>query len=578
MNRFSVAALCVLLAAGCSGESAGTDEKGPAAKDVIFVSASVFIPGDGPPVENGIMVIEDGVIKQVGKKDEFYAPKGAARAELEGMTIAPLFINLHAYPGLGTLETFGKENYKRESLSADLHRYSYYGVGAVLAGGDSDGLAMELRDEIREGKSTGSRLYSSGRGIAAKGTTGHMGSIPILVSGEAEARKAVGELADRNADAIVVWADGMKSDASDAIIDEAHKRKLKVFAHAPGLAEAKNLVKASVDALITSVRDREVDDELISMMKEKKIPLSPGLTALESKFVYAERVPWLSEQAMREVYPASVAAYLSNPAVMGRFKRNPQINALKQEFETASKNLKKLADAGIPITLGSGSGLKDTFPGYFEHRELELMVNAGMTPLAAITAATSASAAALGADDMGVLAVGKKGSFLVFGSNPLDKINNSRDIDRVFVDGQDIARSAMISKFKMERPVVSKEDQAAEADLQRKEAIAIEESKMKKYGDFPLGATLQVAPGLPVQTPRLSKPNASAGPPYKVTVSRPYATGAQLKEFYSSLLPEARWTPAGECWEKANTAQPGKKWRLCTDPGASSIVLNISVQ
>ncbi|HET9218244.1 MAG TPA: amidohydrolase family protein [Terriglobia bacterium] len=579
MNRFSVAALCVLLATGCGEESAGTDTKGVAAKEVIFVSASLFIPGDGPPVENGIMIIEDGVIKQVGKKDEFYAPRGAARAELEGMTIAPLLINLHAYPGLGSLDSFGANNYKRETLSADLNRYGYYGVGAVLAGGDSDGLAMELRDEIREGKTTGARLYSSGRGIAAKGSSGHMGNIPFLVSGAADARKAVGDLAERNADAIVLWADGMKAEASDAVIDEAHKRKLKVFAHAPGLDEAKNLVKANVDALITSVRDRDVDDELVSMMREKKIPLAPGLTALESKFVYAERVPWLSEQAMREVYPASVSAYLSEPAVMGRFRRNPQLPAFKQEFATASSNLKKLADAGVPIVLGSGSGLADTFPGYFEHRELELMVNAGMTPLAAITAATSASAAAIGAEDLGVLGPGKRGSFVVFASNPLEKISNSRDIDRVFVGGGELDRLEMIRKFKIDRPQVSAADKANEQALQEQERWEVEDSKLKKYGKFALGPnTLNVAPGLVVQTPKRSTASASAGPPYKVTVQRKYANGAELQEFYSKLLPEARWTPAGECWEKPNLAQPGKKWRLCAVPGGSSVSLNISVQ
>ena len=207
-----------------------------------------------------------------------------------------------------------------------------------------------------------------------------MGSIPMLVTGDADARKAVGELADRNADAIVVWADGMKAEASDAIVDEAHKRKLKVFADAPGLAEAKNLVKANVDGLISSIRDHEVDDELVSMMKEKKIPLAPGFDRSGIPIRLRRKDSRGSvNSAMREVYPGSLSAYLSDPVIMNKFRRNPQIGTFRQEFATASKNLKKLADAGVPIALGSGSGLTDTFPGYFEHRELELMVNAGMS-------------------------------------------------------------------------------------------------------------------------------------------------------------------------------------------------------
>jgi hypothetical protein len=314
------------------------------------------------------------------------------------------------------------------------------------------------------------------------------------------------------------------------------------------------------------------------MMKEKKIPLAPGLTALESKFVYAERVPWLSEQALREVYPASISAYLSDPAVMGQHRRNSQIATLKQEFATAQRNLKKLADAGVPIALGSGSGLADTFPGFFEHRELELMVNAGMTPLAAITAGTSVSAAALGADDLGVLAPGKKGSFFVFASNPLEKISNSRDIDKVFVNGHDIDRLEMIRKIQVVRPKVSQELRNQDAAIREQEAIVEAEKNLKKYGKFPLGAGVNVAPGLIVQTPRLAKHSSTGSGPYKVTVSRQFASGDDIKDFYSKLLPEANWKAAGDCWEKPNAAQPGKKWRLCIDPAASNVALNISVQ
>jgi imidazolonepropionase-like amidohydrolase len=290
-----------------------------------------------PPIEEATMIIENGVITQIGKKKEFYAPKGSLPIELDGKTIVPLFVNLHAYPGLSNLGEFGAKNYKRESLGADLNRYGYYGVGAVLAAGDSDGLAFQLRDELREGKATGAMLYTSGRGIAAKGSSGIMGNIPTLVSGGDDARKAVAELADRNVDAIVLWANGMKADAANAVIDEAHKRKLKVFADAPTLAEAKSLVKADVDALISSVRDQEVDDEFIALMKDKKKPIAAALTALESKFMYADKLPWLGEQAMREVYPSGLTAYLVDPVVVNKFKRNPQLGKISRGIRDSLK-------------------------------------------------------------------------------------------------------------------------------------------------------------------------------------------------------------------------------------------------
>jgi imidazolonepropionase-like amidohydrolase len=566
------------MATGC-GDNSGSDTPKGHEKDVVFVSGALLIPGDGtPPVEEATMIIEDGMITKLGKKREFFAPKGAYQVDLEGKSMTPLLVNLHAYPGLSNQKEFGAKNYNRESLSADLNRYGYYGVGAVLAAGDSDGLAYHLRDELRGGKATGAQLYTSGRGIAAKGGSGVLGSIPLLVTGDADARKAVSELADRNSDAIVVWADGMKAEASDAIIDEAHKRKLKVFASAPGLAEAKNLVKANVDGLISSIRDREVDDELVSMMKEKKIPLAPSLTALESRFVYAEKTSWLGEHTMREVYPGNLSAYLSDPVIMNKFRRNPQIGTFRQEFATASKNLKTLADAGVPIAMGSGSGLIDTFPGYFEHRELELMVKAGIAAMDAIKAATSVSAAVLGVNDHGVLAAGKKGSFIVYSSNPLEAITNSKDIESVYINGHLLDRLEMVRQIKVEKVTVSEADRKTDEQVRQREAEEAADAGLKKYGKFPLGPAQSVTVGLNVFTPKRSKSVVSGGPPYKVTVTNPRGSAAELRDFYSKVLAETKWTAAGDCWEKANPVQAGKKWRLCTEASEGQILLNISVQ
>ena len=176
-----------------------TDGKAVAEKDYVFVSGALLIPGDGsPPIEEATMIIENGVItKRRQEEGVFCAERRPSTWSSRARRSHRSWSTFTRIRDWATRRSFGAKNYKRESLSADLNRYGYYGVGAVLAGGDSDGLAFQLRDELREGKTTGAQLYTSGRGIAAKGSSGVMADIPVLISNAADARKAVAELADR---------------------------------------------------------------------------------------------------------------------------------------------------------------------------------------------------------------------------------------------------------------------------------------------------------------------------------------------------------------------------------------------
>src|SRR5213075_2514173 len=140
-----------------------------------------------------------------------------------------------------------------------------------------------------------------------------------FVSGAADAKKAVADLADQRVDAIKLWMDDgngkgakLKSEAFTAAIDEAHKRNLKVLAEVFELSDAKDLVKAGIDGFVTSIRDHEVDDALISAMKSKNTFLAPALTGAEAKFIYADKPDWLGEQTMREVYPPQLLGYLAD--------------------------------------------------------------------------------------------------------------------------------------------------------------------------------------------------------------------------------------------------------------------------
>ena len=112
----------------------------------------------------------------------------------------------------------------------------------------------------------------------------------------------------------------------------------------------------------------------------------------------------------------------------------------------AAKNARKIADAGIPIAVGTDSGLVGSFPGLWEHREMELLVEAGLTPMQALQAGTITGARFLGVDrDYGSLEPGKVADFVVLRANPLEDIRNTRQIESIWMNGKQIDRSALTS-------------------------------------------------------------------------------------------------------------------------------------
>src|SRR5215467_14120734 len=300
--------------AACGDGGPAKTEKAAAGTDVTYFSGLRLIPGDGSPVqEDAVFIVENGKIKSVGKRGEVKPPQGAGRADLNGETIMPVFVNLNAHPGLVNGPTFGPENYNHDSVTNDLKRYLYYGVGAVLeTGTDKSDISEAVRDEVKQGKVKAAQLYTAGQRIVPKGGAGALKGVVTEVGTEADARGAVGENAAKKVDFIAIGIDEngvkMKPEIFKAIIDEAHKKNLKVVADAYSLADAKDLVKAGIDGFIQSIRDREVDDDFVSSMKAKNVWLTPALTTLEARFIYADNPKWLGEQSMREAYPAELSA------------------------------------------------------------------------------------------------------------------------------------------------------------------------------------------------------------------------------------------------------------------------------
>jgi len=420
----------------------------PAFSEVLGFKNFTLIDGNGgPAIGEAAMLIDNGRITWIGSTARMKAPADALVADLSGKYVMPGIINLHGHPG-GTIDlTQDPKNFTRENLEKDLRTYASYGVTTVLSLGTDQDLIFKIRDEQRAGRPTYTRVFSAGQGLTFAGSVGGMPGVTHTISNAGEVPKIVDELATKKVDIVKMWVDDgfgrekkMPFAISKAIIDNAHASRLRVAAHIFYLADAKQLVDGGLDALAHSVRDQLVDQELIdSMKKHGAWQAAATLVREESTFVYAKPAPFLTDPFFTRSVSSAVLATLSDPEYQHKIEFDPDFPKFHGLLEMAQKNLKRLADAGIPYGLGTDSGVPGRFPGFFEEREMELMVDAGLTPTQVITAATKRGGEFLLAKDLGTLEVGKWADLIVLGANPMANIRNMRSIEAVLIAGKKVA-------------------------------------------------------------------------------------------------------------------------------------------
>jgi len=424
---------------------------GAALAETIVLDGFTLIDGNGrQPLSNAAMIIVDGRIQWTGPKAQLKAPAGAAITHLVGKYVMPGIINLHGHLG-NTLElTQDPKNFTRDNVEKQLKLYASYGVTSIVSMGTDGDLIFPMRAEQRAGRPHMTRIFTAGRGFTGVGgyptTAQGMKGVPFEVATTAEVDRDVAQLADEKVDLVKIWVDDhlgrekkIPLDLAKAIIADAHKHGLKVAAHIFYLDDAKALVNAGLDGLAHSVRDKPVDDELIASMKKRgAFQEAATLTREESTFIFAKPGPLLDDPFFTRGVSQGVLATLRSPAYQNKAAADPDYAKYPGFLQSAMQNLKKLADSGVMIGFGTDSGPPGRFQGYFEHWELQLMTEAGLTPMQVITAATHNAAAFLRAKDLGTLERGKWADLIVLGKNPLDDIRNTRSIEMVMIAGNKI--------------------------------------------------------------------------------------------------------------------------------------------
>lgn len=422
----------------------------PADAAPVVLEGARLIDGTGaPPRDNAALVIDGDRIVALGVAGKLARPKGARVIDVRGRTIIPGLITAHSHAGLVTGDANRADAYTREAVQNALGLYEQYGVTSVTTLGLNRDLVFELRDQQNQGKVAGASLFTAGRGIGAPDGVPPQPVAPDQIYRPAsieEARADVRALAARRVDLVKIWVDDnfgkfkkMPPDLYVAVIDECHKQKLRVASHVFYLADAKALVAAGVDVLAHSVRDLPIDDELVRAVKARGVGYIPTLSVDESFFVFAEQPEVMADDFFARAVNPAQRQMLQSQAYRDKVAANPVVAKEKAAFAIALRNVKILHDAGVPIAFGTDSGANpERIPGWGEHRELELMVRAGLSPMEAIVAATRNSAAVLHASDRGTLEPGKRADFLVLAADPTVDIRNTRQLVAVWHGGREI--------------------------------------------------------------------------------------------------------------------------------------------
>ena len=434
-----VSAVAALLAAlPACGPAPSTD---PAA-DLVVYGARVWDGTGAGLSEPAVMRVVAGRILSVeplaGDADIAAAAEAAGVPAIDaaGQFIIPGLINVHGHVGGTWIPGSGVE-YTEYAVS-ELARYARFGVTTVNSlGGDREPVFAVRDASWRPGATEGAGPPGSPRARLLVAGPVVTGASPEEVTAAVDAAAAMGpDWIKIRVDDNLGTSTKMSPESYGAVIARAAEHGLRVASHLFYHEDAKGLLRAGTGLVAHSIRDEPVDDETIGLFHETGVCYVPTLTREVSTYAYGDRPAFFDDPFLMSDVDSAQVVTVSDPARQERIRASGAAEAYGRALEVAQSNLALLAEAGVPIAFGTDSGPVGRFQGYFEHMEMTLMAEAGLSPEQILRSATGVAADCLDRDDIGTLEAGRRADFLLLRANPLEDAANVRAIEGVWVGGE----------------------------------------------------------------------------------------------------------------------------------------------
>ena len=450
MRRLRVLALGLALAVtGCAESEAPVVEPGR-----LALVGGQLIDGTGSaPVADSVVVIRDGRIENAGSRDATAVPAGAEVIDVTGKTIIPGLVNLHVHYRGGP-----------EDIERQFRTQLYYGVTTGRSIGSDSPEAVAFLLEATAGRPGFPRAYTAGLGFSHP--NGFNASGRNAPATEEEARAMVRDQAALGVHFIKMWVTempepGLKitSEMRTAIIDEAIRNGAVPVAHIDDEADARQLIEAGLRDFLHStvltfgpgagvpVDDPEPSQEFLQLALDHGVVFTPTLSIVQNRWHFAEHLELLDDPALRAAFNPDALARWDDPESRGEVVDAPDFEDRKAAFRQIQDFVKTIHDAGITVALGNDAGTPNVPFGWGMHHEMEMYVEAGLTPMQAIVAATATGAEQMppvGEADFGTLEAGKVADLVVLNADPLVDIRNTLEIDQVMRLGEWVERAGLL--------------------------------------------------------------------------------------------------------------------------------------